>query len=68
MRFRGNRRAWRSSAVSILSIPCDGKPGVYRLVIGRYLWPSIQRIRVGAADHVDLGRIEVRPPGCPTFP
>ncbi len=48
-----------------LSIPCDVKPGIYRLVIGRYLWPSVQRIRVGTSDHIALGRIEVGPPGCP---
>jgi len=41
-------------------IPHDISPGSYRLVIGRYHWPSLRRIPIGVEDHVELGSIEVR--------
>ncbi len=43
-----------------LTIPCDAKPGDYRLIVGMYQWPSLKRLPVNDAaqralsDHFEL--------------
>ena len=44
-----------------LPIPEAVKPGRYRLVVGRYEWPSVQRIGVGGQDHLEIATVEVLP-------
>ncbi len=42
-----------------IRIPETIPPGRYRLVVGRYEWPSLRRIPIGAGDHLGLGSLEI---------
>lgn len=42
-----------------IRIPETIPPGRYRLVVGRYEWPSLRRIPIGAGDHLELGFLEI---------
>ena len=44
-----------------LTIPADAPSGAYRLRIGLYRWPSLERLPVADADAVDLGTVTVKP-------
>ena len=42
-----------------LSIPADAPPGVYRVIVGLYSYPSFDRLRIGASQETEVVAQEV---------
>lgn len=54
---------WRAGQVvtdtRAIQVPADAAPGVYRIVVGLYLYPSFDRLRIGDTDTTEYAVTEI---------